>query len=129
MPIAVFRGASFKAIFFFHFKRCIETSLHTKLRSRTCAQSCGQGKLSQSLCLIFTSHTSQSASLGASNYQISTHFLQNKGLMPAAERALHLMFDRLLLCDFGFTAKCHPNRHLGCFLKELFLLRFFLPLS
>lgn len=40
----------FKGIFFFHFKCCIETSLHTKLRSRTCAQSCGQGKLSQSLC-------------------------------------------------------------------------------
>lgn len=42
---------------------------------------------------------------GRQQLSISTQFLQNRGLMPAAEHAVLLIFDGLLQCDFGFASQ------------------------
>lgn len=65
---------------------------------------------------------------GRQQLSISTQFLQNKGLMPAAEHAQHLVFDGLLQCDFGFASQV-PSQQLvlDVFWKNSSCFSFLLP--
>lgn len=124
-----FKALLSKGFFFFHFKCCIETSLHTKLRGRTCAQNCGQGKLSQSLCASYSQAILPSLPLwGAAITNFYPNLTEQEfNASSWTYTAPHIWWVATVWL-WLWEPSAIPMGSLGCFLKELqqslFLLQF-----